>query len=36
MHFSWWCKGDLDGFFGLFIVNLILINVANLCKPILS
>ena len=35
-QFRWWCKGDLDGFFGLFIDNLIqLILIVVLCGAIL-
>ena len=37
MHFCWWRKGDLDGFFGLFIDNLIqLILIVVLCGTILQ
>jgi hypothetical protein len=37
MHFSWWRKGDLDGFFGLFIDNLIqLILIVVLCGQLLQ
>lgn len=36
-HFSWWRKGDLDGFFGLFIDNLIqLILIVLLCGTVLQ
>lgn len=36
MQFSWWRKGDLDGFFGLFVDNLIqLILIVVLCGAIL-
>lgn len=37
MQFTWWRKGDLDGFFGLFVDNLIqLILIVVLCSAILS
>lgn len=37
MQFSWWRKGDLDGFFGLFVDNLIqLILIVVLCGSILQ
>lgn len=37
MQFSWWRKGDLDGFFGLFVDNLIqLILIVVLCGNILQ
>ena len=37
MHFSWWRQGDLDGFFGLFVDNLIqLILIVVLCGTILQ
>ncbi len=37
MQFSWWRKGDLDGFFGLFVDNLIqLILIVVLCGAILN
>ncbi|MFA5985275.1 MAG: NCS2 family permease [Methylococcaceae bacterium] len=37
MPFSWWRKGDLDGFFGLFVDNLIqLILIVTLCSVILK
>lgn len=37
MQFSWWRKGDLDGFFGLFVDNLIqLILIVVLCGTILQ
>lgn len=37
MHFSWWRKGDLDGFFGLFVDNLIqLILIVVLCGQVLQ
>jgi len=37
MHFCWWRKGDLDGFFGLFVDNLIqLILIVVLCGTILQ
>ncbi|MDH4284551.1 MAG: hypothetical protein OEV35_04465, partial [Gallionellaceae bacterium] len=36
-QFHWWRKGDLDGFFGLFIDNLIqLILIVVLCGAILQ
>lgn len=36
-HFQWWRKGDLDGFFGLFVDNLIqLILIVVLCSNILK
>lgn len=36
-HFRWWHKGDLDGFFGLFVDNLIqLILIVVLCGTILN
>jgi AGZA family xanthine/uracil permease-like MFS transporter len=35
--FSWWQRGDLDGFFGLFIDNLIqLILIVTLCTTLLG
>lgn len=37
MQFSWWRKGDLDGFFGLFVDNLIqLILIVLLCGSVLA
>lgn len=39
MHnsFQWWRPGDLDGFFGLFIDNLIqLILIVGLCGTVLN
>jgi len=37
MAFSWWHKGDLDGFFGLFVDNLIqLILIVVLCSNLLQ
>lgn len=37
MQFHWWRKGDLDGFFGLFVDNLIqLILIVVLCTAILN
>ena len=37
MRFNWWRKGDLDGFFGLFVDNLIqLILIVVLCGTILQ
>ncbi|MGR8929505.1 MAG: NCS2 family permease [Gammaproteobacteria bacterium] len=37
MQFSWWHKGDLDGFFGLFVDNLIqLILIVVLCGATLQ
>ncbi len=37
MPFSWWRKGDLDGFLGLFVDNLIqLILIVVLCGTILQ
>jgi AGZA family xanthine/uracil permease-like MFS transporter len=37
MQFTWWRKGDLDGFFGLFVDNLIqLILIVVLCGTILN
>jgi adenine/guanine/hypoxanthine permease len=36
-EFSWWRKGDLDGFFGLFVDNLIqLILIVTLCGAVLG
>ncbi len=36
-HFSWWRKGDIDGFFGLFVDNLIqLIMMVILCGQVLK
>lgn len=36
-YFQWWRKGDLDGFFGLFIDNLIqLIMIVILCNQVLK
>jgi AGZA family xanthine/uracil permease-like MFS transporter len=35
--FSWWQRGDLDGFFGLFVDNLIqLILIVTLCTAVLG
>ena len=35
--FKWWRKGDLDGFFGLFVDNLIqLILIVTLCTGLLG
>ncbi len=35
--FSWWQRGDLDGFFGLFVGNLIqLILIVALCTTLLT
>lgn len=37
MHFCWWRQGDLDGFFGLFVDNLIqLILIVVLCGTVLQ
>lgn len=37
MQFSWWRAGDLDGFFGLFVDNLIqLILIVTLCGAVLQ
>ncbi len=36
-NFSWWTRGDLDGFFGLFVDNLIqLILITLLCTTLLG
>jgi len=36
-QFSWWTRGDLDGFFGLFVDNLIqLILITVLCTGLLG
>ena len=36
-HFVWWHRGDLDGFFGLFVDNLIqLILITGLCTGLLN
>jgi len=36
-QFSWWSRGDLDGFFGLFVDNLIqLILITVLCSQLLG
>lgn len=36
-EFSWWHKGDLDGFFGLFVDNLIqLILIVLLCEKVVG
>lgn len=36
-HFTWWSRGDLDGFFGLFVDNLIqLILITVLCGGLLG
>ncbi len=36
-YFQWWRRGDLDGFFGLFIDNLIqLIMIVILCSQVLT
>jgi AGZA family xanthine/uracil permease-like MFS transporter len=36
-HFRWWQKGDLDGFFGIFVDNLIqLILIVVLCGNVLK
>ena len=37
MEFKWWTRGDLDGFFGLFVDNLIqLILIAMFCTGVLG